>query len=42
MARQLSRALADSLRQVSGLSVDQLRERRLERLLSYGRYQEAR
>lgn len=42
MARQLSRALADSLRQVSGLSVDQLREKRLERLLSYGRYQETR
>lgn len=42
MARQLSRALADSLRQVSGLSVDQLRAQRLERLLSYGRYQEAR
>lgn len=42
MARQLSRALADSLRQVSGLSVDQLREKRLERVLSYGRYQEAR
>lgn len=42
MARQLSRALADSLRQVSGLSVDQLREQRLERLMSYGRYQEVR
>ena len=42
MARQLSRALADSLRQVSGLEPDELRARRLERLLSYGRYQEAR
>lgn len=42
MTRQLSRALADSLRQVSGLSADQLREQRLERLLSYGSYQEAR
>ena len=40
MARQLSRALADSLRQLSGLSVDQLRAQRLERLLSYGRFQE--
>ncbi|HLS43654.1 MAG TPA: acetyl-CoA carboxylase carboxyltransferase subunit alpha [Paenalcaligenes sp.] len=42
MARQLSRALADSLRQLSGLSVEQLRAQRLERLLSYGRYQEVR
>src|SRR5690554_6002810 len=42
MSRQLSRALADALRQVSGLSADQLREQRLERLLSYGRYQEGR
>lgn len=40
MARQLSRALADALRQLSGLSVEQLRAQRLERLLSYGRYQE--
>jgi acetyl-CoA carboxylase carboxyl transferase subunit alpha len=39
-ARQLSRALADALRQVSGLAVDQLIERRLGRLMSYGRYQE--
>ncbi|MGO3891525.1 MAG: acetyl-CoA carboxylase carboxyltransferase subunit alpha [Paenalcaligenes sp.] len=42
MARQLGRALAESLRQLSGLSTEQLRERRLERLLSYGRFQEVR
>lgn len=42
MARQLSRALADSLREVSGLTVDELLEHRLERLMSYGRFQEAR
>ncbi|NYT59255.1 acetyl-CoA carboxylase carboxyltransferase subunit alpha [Alcaligenaceae bacterium] len=42
MARQLSRALSDSLRQVSGMSSEQLIEHRLQRLMSYGRYQEAR
>lgn len=42
MAGTLRRALAESLRQVSGLSPEQLRERRLERLLSYGRFQEGR
>ncbi|MGG4775993.1 acetyl-CoA carboxylase carboxyltransferase subunit alpha [Paenalcaligenes sp. Me52] len=42
MARQLGRALAESLRQLSGLNSEQLRERRLERLLSYGRFQEVR
>ncbi|TGV09112.1 acetyl-CoA carboxylase carboxyltransferase subunit alpha [Alcaligenaceae bacterium 429] len=42
MARQLGRALAESLRQLSGLNTEQLRERRLERLLSYGRFQEVR
>jgi acetyl-CoA carboxylase carboxyl transferase subunit alpha len=42
MGRQLSRALADSLRQVSGLAPDQLIEQRLQRLLAYGRYTEAR
>jgi acetyl-CoA carboxylase carboxyl transferase subunit alpha len=42
MARQLSRALADSLRQLSGLSPEQLIEQRLQRLMSYGRFQEAR
>jgi acetyl-CoA carboxylase carboxyl transferase subunit alpha len=41
MARQLGRALADSLRQVSGMSAEQLIEHRLERLMSYGRFQEA-
>lgn len=40
MARQLSRALSDSLRQVSGMSPEQLIEHRLQRLMSYGRYQE--
>jgi len=42
MARQLERALVDALRQVSGLSVDQLRDQRLQRLMSYGRFQEVR
>lgn len=42
MARQLNRALADALRQVSGLSPDELIEHRLDRLMSYGRFQEAR
>lgn len=40
MARQLSRALSDSLRQLSGMSPDQLIEHRLQRLMSYGRFQE--
>ncbi len=42
MARQLSRALADGLRLVSGLSTEQLLEQRLQRLMSYGRYTEVR
>jgi len=42
MARQLGRALADALRQVSRLDHEQLVERRLQRLMSYGRFQEAR
>lgn len=42
MANQLERALSDALRQVQGLSADQLVNQRLERLLAYGRYQEAR
>lgn len=42
MARQLGRALSDALRQVAGMDTDQLLNRRLERLMSYGRYQEAR
>lgn len=42
MARQLGRALADALRQVSGLTTEQLLAQRMERLLAYGRYQEVR
>src|SRR5699024_3447254 len=42
MAQHLSRALTDAWREVNGLSTDKLIERRLERLMSYGRYQEAR
>lgn len=42
MAETLQRALAESLRLVSGLSSEQLRQRRLERLLAYGQYQEGR
>ena len=42
MARLLRRALADSLRQLHGLSAEQLVEQRLQRLLSYGRFQEVR
>jgi len=42
MARQLGRALSDSLRQVSGLTAQQLVDQRVERLMTYGRYQEAR
>ncbi|NYT38686.1 acetyl-CoA carboxylase carboxyltransferase subunit alpha [Allopusillimonas soli] len=40
MSRQLSRALADSLRQVSGMSPEELIDHRLQRLMSYGRFQE--
>src|SRR5690554_4894671 len=42
MARQLNRALSDGLRQVSGMTADQLIEHRLQRLMSYGRFQEVR
>src|SRR5690554_4000869 len=42
MANQLKRALSDALRQVSGLSAQQLVDQRLERLLEYGRFQEVR
>ncbi len=42
MARQLSRALADSLRQLSGMSPEQLVDHRLQRLMAYGRFQETR
>lgn len=41
MARQLRRALADSLRQLSGMTPSQLVEHRFARLMSFGRYQEA-
>ncbi|MEX3557297.1 MAG: acetyl-CoA carboxylase carboxyltransferase subunit alpha [Burkholderia sp.] len=40
MAALLRRALADTLRQFQSMSIDALRERRLERLLAYGRYKE--
>lgn len=42
MARQLGRALSDSLRQVSGMNAEQLIEHRIARLMSYGRFQEVR
>src|SRR5690606_26682975 len=42
MARQLRRALSDSLRQVSGLTPHPLVDPRVDRLMTYGRYQEAR
>ena len=42
MARLLRRALSDSLRQLSGMTPEQLIANRLERLLSYGRFQEVR
>ena len=41
MARLLRRALADALRQVTGLSKEQLVNQRVERLLSYGRFQDS-
>ena len=40
MARLLRRALADALRQLSGLSSEELVEHRLNRLLAYGKFQE--
>ena len=42
MARLLRRSLGDALRQLSGMTAQQLIDHRLERLLSYGRFQEAR
>lgn len=42
MARQLHRALADALRQLSGLSTEELLNQRHERITAYGRYQEVR
>lgn len=40
MARLLRRALSDSLRQLQDLPSDALRARRLERLMSYGRFKD--
>jgi acetyl-CoA carboxylase carboxyl transferase subunit alpha len=42
MARLLRRALGDTLRQLAGMGPDQLVEQRLQRVLAYGRVQEAR
>jgi acetyl-CoA carboxylase carboxyl transferase subunit alpha len=42
MARQLHRALADALRELSGLDTDELLRRRHARIAAYGRYTEAR
>jgi acetyl-CoA carboxylase carboxyl transferase subunit alpha len=42
MARLLRRALSDSLRQLSGMNADQLVAQRIDRLLSYGSFQEVR
>jgi len=41
MARLLRRALADALRQLTGMTSDELVEHRLQRLLAYGQFQEA-
>lgn len=41
MAAQLKRVLEDSLRQLIDMDTDELIEQRLERLLSYGRFQES-
>ena len=40
MAKTLKRALSEALRQVSGMDVDELLDKRLERLMSYGRVQD--
>jgi len=42
MARQLARALADALRQVGRMDPAQLVDRRIQRLMSYGKFQEGR
>jgi acetyl-CoA carboxylase carboxyl transferase subunit alpha len=42
MARLLRRSLGDALRQLSNMTPQQLIDHRLERLLSYGRFQEVR
>jgi acetyl-CoA carboxylase carboxyl transferase subunit alpha len=41
MAALLRRALADTLRQFQGMSIPDLRERRFERLMSYGKFKES-
>jgi acetyl-CoA carboxylase carboxyl transferase subunit alpha len=41
MARLLRRALADALRQLAGMTSAELVEHRLQRLLAYGQFQEA-
>ncbi len=41
MTRLLRRALSDALRQLTGLSAEELVEHRLKRLLAYGEFQEA-
>jgi acetyl-CoA carboxylase carboxyl transferase subunit alpha len=40
MAAMLRRALADTLRQFQGMSIADLRQRRFDRLMSYGKYKE--
>ncbi|MEM5343189.1 acetyl-CoA carboxylase carboxyltransferase subunit alpha [Paraburkholderia azotifigens] len=40
MAAMLRRALADSLRQFHGMSTNDLRQRRFDRLMSYGKFKE--
>ncbi len=40
MAVLLRRALADTLRQFQGMSIEALRKRRFERLMSYGKFKE--
>jgi len=40
MAALLRRALADSLRQFQGMSTNDLRQRRFERLMAYGKFKE--
>lgn len=41
MARLLRRALADSLREFAGMSAQELIDHRLQRLLAYGKFQQA-
>ncbi len=40
MAKSLKRALSEALRLVSGMDIDELLDKRLERLMSYGRVQD--